>query len=102
MKPLELAWVKYRQGNQLTHCLILYLGEENIYTYGFLANKIPDREITAIRVNLTTLAVMNFPSLVQWSKAHLPVAYRQGFRRMITKQLEVEKTFPIKELKQQS
>ena len=46
MKPLELAWVKYRQGNQLTHCLILYLGEENIYTYGFLANKIPDREIS--------------------------------------------------------
>ena len=98
---LELAWVKYQQANRVTRSLILCLGEEGIYVYGFVAEKMPDREIAAIRTHLNVLTAMNFPTLIQWIKAYTPVSYRQCFRKMITKQLEIEKTFPIKDLKQQ-
>ena len=99
MKPTDLVWIRYREGNRTVYRLILYLGEQGGHVHCFIADMMPDRDKMAVRANLDALLKMTFPELVAWCHANLATSYtNKAYRTLLSSNMEVEKTFSIKKV----
>ncbi len=92
---LELAWTKYKS-TTISNQLILILGIQGGKTYGILAERVPDKEITLIKQNKTLLEGFDLSARLTWLKRHTPMTYSKSLRTYQTSNLELLKVYPIK------
>ena len=95
MKQLELAWTRYKSSTTVSDQLILILGTQGNKTYGLLAEKVPDNEITTIKQNKALLDNFDLSMRLAWLKSHAPRSYAQSLRTYQTNNLQLLRIHPV-------
>lgn len=93
-KPTELIWIRYSENDKFY--FVFYLGRNENIIHVLLADKVPDREITLIRLNIRDLKLMDLPTMQAWLKVHTPMAYSVAYRSMKIESISIQNTYKIK------
>ena len=95
-QPAELLWARYSKENKQQTYLLLYLGEQSNIISALVADKVPDMEITALRINLPHIRTMGTKEMAEWIKKNMPTSYNNAFKNFSSDRLTILRSYGLK------
>lgn len=95
-QPAELIWARYTKENKQQTYLLLFLGEQNNIIFALIADKVPDGEVTALRINLPQIQVMGIKEIAEWVKKNMPISYTNAFKNFSSDKLTILRSYGLK------